>query len=63
MESKPRRNKDGEPSSKNEFRPVMLKPNKSTIKFLQKHPMEPAEFVFPPPMSDEEKLLAEGIKS
>ena len=56
----PGRNKVGEPSSKSEFRPVVLKPKSSSFKFTQKHPME---FVFSPPRPDEEKLLADDIKS
>ncbi|PZO92733.1 MAG: hypothetical protein DI617_09450, partial [Streptococcus pyogenes] len=56
----PERNKVGEPSSKSEFKPVVLKPKSSSFKFTEKHPME---FIFSPPRPDEEKLLADDIKS
>ena len=56
----PGRHKGGEPSSKNEFKPVVLKPKKSAFKFTQKHPME---FDFPSPRPDEEKLLVDDIKN
>ena len=54
----PGSNKVGEPSSKNEFKPVVMKPKHSSFKFTEKQPMK---YDFSPPRPDSGKLMEEDI--